>query len=190
MNRWKVAFLLLIALLITATVIFVLWIGSPSEKTIIPEPKAASEGHVLTVKTTKEDFEGIANSYIMDEMKTRPLPVTLTIENQILLTTELTIFSFKLPVIMRFDPIVEPDGNLRLVQTGVEVGKLEIEPETVLKLLKDSVALPEWMIVRPDEEDVYIDLSRIPMKSNVEVRAKEFNLEQDEITLEILVPNN
>jgi uncharacterized protein YpmS len=91
---------------------------------------------------------------------------------------------------MRFDPIVEPDGNLRLVQTGVEVGKLEIEPEPVLKLLKDSVAFPEWMIVRPDEEDVYIDLSRIPMKSNVEVRAKEFNLEQDEITLEILVPNN
>ncbi|MFC6040181.1 YpmS family protein [Paenisporosarcina macmurdoensis] len=190
MNLWKVAFLLLIALLITATVMFVFWISTPSEKTVIPEPQAASEGHVLTVKTTKKDFEGIANSYIMEAMNTQPLPVKLSVENQILLSTELTIFSIKLPVIMKFDPVVEPDGNLRLVQTGVEVGKLEIPPETVLKLLKDSVSLPEWMIVRPEEEDVYIDLSRIPMKSDVEVRAKEFNLEQDEITLEILVPNN
>jgi len=189
MNLWKVAFLFLVAIILTACVVVIFWITSPSEKTNIREAKLASEGNVLTLKTTKEDFEGIANTYIMDAMKEQPLPVTLNVEDQILLSTELTIFSFKLPVIMKFEPIVEPDGNLRLVQTGVEVGRTEIQPEYVLKLLKDSVALPEWMIVRPEEEDVYIDLSRIPMQSNVEVRAKEFNLEQDEIILEILIPN-
>lgn len=189
MNRWKVAFFFLIALLLTSIVAVVVWISTPSEKTILPEPQASIEGNVLTLKTTKEDFEGIANTYIMDALQTKPLPVILSVEDQILLTTELTIFSIKLPVIMKFDPIVEPDGNLRLVQTGVEVGNLEIPPETVLKLLQDSVSLPEWMIVRPDEEDVYIDLSRIPMKSNVKVRAKEFNLKQDKIILEIVVPN-
>ena len=172
MNLWKVAFLFLIAIILTACVVFVFWISSPSEKTPIREAKLSSEGSVLTLKTTKEDFEGIANTYIMDAMKEQPLPVTLNVEDQILLSTELTIFSLKLPVIMKFDPIVEPDGNLRLVQTGVEVGRLEIPPESVLKLLEDSVALPEWMIVRPEEEDVYIDLSRIPMQSNVEVRQK------------------
>lgn len=190
MNRWKVAFFLLIALLSTVIVMFVLWVSSPPAKTDMSEPIATSEGNVFTLKTTKENFEGIANTYIRDALETQPLPVKISVENQILLTTELTIFSINLPVIMRFDPIVEPDGNLRLLQTGVEVGKLDIPPKTVLKLLKDSVALPEWMVVRPDEEDVYIDLSRIPMKSDVEVRAKEFNLEQNEITLEILIPFN
>jgi len=189
MNRWKVAFFLLVALISTAFVLFVLWISSPSEKTTIREAKVSSTGNVLTVMTTKEDFEGIANTYIRDAMKEQPLPVTINVENQILFSTELTIFSFKLPVIMKFDPVVEQNGNLRLIQTGVEVGRQEIEPEYVLKLLQDSVALPEWMIVRPEEEDIYIDLSRIPMQSNVEVRAKEINLEQDEIILEILVPN-
>jgi uncharacterized protein YpmS len=190
MNGWKVAFLLLIAIIITTVVVFVIWITSPSEKTIIPEPQATSEGNELTVKTTKKDFEGIANSYIREAINIQPMPVVLSVEEQILLTTELTIFSTKLPVIMKFDPVVEPDGNLRLVQTGVEVGPLEIDPKYVLNLLKDSVELPKWMIVRPEEEDVYIDLSRIPMKSNVKVKAKEFNLEKDEITLEILVPTN
>jgi len=189
MNHWKVAFFILIALLLTSIIAFVMWISSPSENTVIPEPIASSEGNVLTLKTTKEDFEGIANTYINDALQTKPVPVVMSVEDQILLTTELTIFSIKLPVVMKFDPFVEPDGNLRLVQTGVEVGKLGMEPEVVLKLLKDSVSLPKWMIVRPEEEDVYIDLSRIPMKSNVEVRAKEFNLIEDEIILEILVPN-
>ncbi|WP_019414356.1 YpmS family protein [Paenisporosarcina sp. TG20] len=190
MNLWKVAFFILIALIVTAIIIFVSWISSPLEKTIIPEPQITSQGSVLTLKTTKEDFEGIANSYLMDAMKTQTLPITISIEDQILLLTELTIFSINLPITMKFDPIVEPNGNLRLVQTGVEVGRLEIPPESVLKLLKDSVPLPPWMIVRPDEQDVYIDLSSLPMQSNVKVKAKEFNLKQDEITLEILVPNN
>lgn len=189
MNKWKAAFFFLIALIITVILVFVFWITSPSEKTIIPEPKVASAGNVLTLKTTKEDFEGIANTYIMDAMnKDQPMPVTLSVEDQILLSTEMTIFSYKLPVIMKFDPVVESNGNLRLVQTGVEVGTLNMEPEYVLKLLKDNVALPKWMIVRPEEADVYIDLSRIPMQSNVEVRAKEVNLEQDEIILEVLIP--
>jgi uncharacterized protein YpmS len=189
MNRWKVAFFFLIAIIITAFVLFVFWISSPSEKTTIREAKVAATGNVLTVTTTKEDFEGIANTYIRDAMKEQPLPVTINVENHILLSTELTIFSTKIPVIMKFDPVVEQDGNLRLVQTGVEVGKLNLPPESVLLLMKDAVTLPEWMIVRPEEEDIYIDLSRIPMQSNVEVRAKEINLEQDEIILEILVPN-
>ncbi|WP_075617769.1 YpmS family protein [Paenisporosarcina indica] len=189
MNRWKVAFFFLIALIITVFVVFIFWISSPSEKTHIREPKVASEGNVLTLKTTKVDFEGIANTYMREAMEGQPMPVTINVEDQILISTEMTIFSFKLPVIMKFEPFVEPNGNLRLVQTEVEVGRQEILPEVVLMLLKDSVSLPEWMIVRPQENDVYIDLSRIPMKSNVEVRAKEFNLKQDEIILEILIPS-
>jgi len=189
MNRWKIAFFFLIALIITVFVGFIFWISSPSDKTPIREAKISSDGNVLTLRTTKEDFEGIANSYIIDAMTGKPLPLKIIVEDQILLSTELTIFSTKLPVIMKFDPIVEPNGNLRLVQTGVEIGNLGLPPESVLKVMEDAVALPEWMIVRPDEEDVYIDLSRIPMQSDVEVRAKEVNLKQDEIILEVLIPN-
>lgn len=190
MNGWKVAFFTLSALLLTGIIVFIFWISAPLDETKLPVMEQSKTGHTLTVKTTKKDFEGIANTYIREAIKDRPLPLLITVEDQINLTTELTIFSYKLPVIMKFDPIVEPDGNLRLKQSSVEVGNLEVQPESVLKLLKDSVSLPKWMIVRPDEQDVYIDLSRIPMKSDVQVKAKEFNLKQDEITLEILVPNN
>ena len=45
----------------------------------------------------------------------------------------------------------------------MEIGQLNIPPSTVLKILKDSVKLPPWMIVRPKEEELFIDLSEIPV---------------------------
>ncbi len=48
--------------------------------------------------------------------------------------------------------------------------------------------LPPWMIVRPKEEELFIDLSEIPVSGNLQVRAKTFNLADDEIILEIIIP--
>ena len=45
------------------------------------------------------------------------------------------------------------------------------------------------MIVKPKDEEVLIQLASIPMASGVHVRAKEFNLVEDIITLEIIIPN-
>ena len=90
---------------------------------------------------------------------------------------------------MHFDPIVREDGNLILKQSSVEIGKLNIPPSTVLKLLKDSMKLPPWMIVRPKEEELFIDFGALPISGDLDVKAKEFNLDKDEIILEITIPN-
>ena len=39
--------------------------------------------HILTVRATKEDFEGIANTYIRKAMKGEPLPVTMEVEDDV-----------------------------------------------------------------------------------------------------------
>ena len=84
---------------------------------------------------------------------------------------------------MHFDPIVREDGNLILKQSSVEIGKSNIPPSTVLKILKDSVKLPPWMIVRPKEEELFIDLIGIADFRDLRVRAKEFNLEKMKLFL-------
>lgn len=189
MNFWKVGFFVLSGLIAAAVVIFFIFIGSPTESDAIPKAKVSSTtSHHLTVRATKEDFEGIANSYIRKAMKGEQLPVTMEVKDDIMLTSELTVFAYTLPVIMHFEPVVREDGNLVLKQSSVEIGKLTIPPSTVLKILKDSVKLPPWMIVRPKEEELFIDLSRIPVSGDLQVRAKEFNLAKDEIILEIIIP--
>lgn len=189
MNKWKIAFFLLIFILIGSVVALVYWVSTPAEYVEIETTKKYSEGNILTVNSTKENFEGIANTFMEKAMEGKPLPLKLTLEDQVILSSELTIFSYNLPVKMYFEPHVEEDGNIRLEQSSLEVGQLELPPDTVLKLLRDSIDLPSWMIVMPAEEEVLIKLSDIPMSSGVHVRAKELNLVDDIITLEIIIPS-
>lgn len=190
MNRWKVSFFVLAGIVAAAIIYLFIIIGAAAESVPIPEgERKASSGNYLTVNATKEDFEGIANTYIQKAMKKEPLPVTLKVADDIILSSELTVFSYTLPVIMHFDPIVREDGNLTLKQSSVEIGQLNIPPSTILKILKDSVKLPPWMIVRPKEEELFIDLDALPISGDLQVKAKEFNLDKDEIILEILIPH-
>ncbi|EMR06770.1 hypothetical protein C772_01298 [Bhargavaea cecembensis DSE10] len=189
MNKWKIAFFLLAALIVTGVLVFVFWISRPVDGTPLPEAApAGSEVDRLTVTATRDDLEGIANTYIRQAINNDRIPVTLEFEDDVLLVSELTVFAVQLPVMMHFEPVVLEDGNLSLKQKSVEVGNLTIPPSTILKLLGDTVGLPAWMVVRPKEEELFIDLSRLPVSGGIQVRAKEINLPQDEIELEILIP--
>lgn len=191
MNRWKVSFFLLAGVVLAVIVYLIVLIGTPTQSEPIPKAKEhAKVNNSLTVSATKEDFEGIANTFIRKAMKEEPLPVTMQVGDDITLSSELIVFSYKLPVKMHFDPIVQEDGNLLLKQSSLEIGLLNLPPSTVLKVLKDSVELPQWMIVRPKEEEIFIDLSDLPISGDLQVKAKQFNLEAEEILLEIMIPES
>ena len=189
MNLWKIAFFGLAGIIIAAVVYLFILLGHQEDSAPIPEADNKNQAaNYLTVSATKKDFEGIANTYIRKAIDKEPLPVTMLVADDIMLLSELTVFSYKLPVIMHFDPVVREDGNLMLKQSKVEIGNYNIQPATVLKILKDSVDLPPWMIVRPKEEELFIDLRALPISGDLQVRAKEFNLDKDEIILEITIP--
>lgn len=189
MNPWKIGFFALAGIVIAAVAALILFIGSPGESEPLPKAKEVqTPTNVLTVHSTKEDLQGIANTFIRKAMKGEPLPVTMEVRDEVILLSEMTVFSYTLPVQMHFNPVVQEDGNLILKQSSMEIGQLNIPPATVLKILRDSVALPPWMVVRPDEEELFIDLSRIPVSGNLQVKAKTFNLAEDDIILEIMIP--
>ncbi|SIT80578.1 YpmS family protein [Edaphobacillus lindanitolerans] len=189
MNKWKIAFFLLAALIITGVIALAVWISRPATAVDIPSAQTMQkEADTLTVTATKEDLQGIANTYIAKAIGNNRIPVDLVIEDDVLLVSELTVFAVRLPVVMHFDPEVMEDGNLQLKQKSVEVGNLNIPPTTVLKLLGDTVDLPGWMIVRPKEEELFVDLSRLPVSGDVKVKAKKVDLKNDDIELEILIP--
>ncbi|PID15068.1 hypothetical protein CSV63_09790 [Sporosarcina sp. P34] len=190
MNIWKIAFFSLAGIVVAALVGLMLLISGATASPPLPKDQAVNEeGYTMALNTTKVNFEGIANTYIRKAVK-GTLPVELKMRDDVLLTSELTVFSHTLPLAMHFDPVVRKDGNLILKQSSMELGQLNIPPSTVLKLLKSSVELPSWMVVRPKEEEIFIDLKDLPLSGDVQVKAKEVNLAQDEIILEVLIPKN
>ncbi|MFJ7936842.1 YpmS family protein [Sporosarcina sp. NPDC096371] len=189
MNKWKIGFFLLAGIVAAGISAVILLLSSSPESVPLPDKGVVDvSDNVLTVKATKENLEGIANTYIKKAMKGGPLPVTMKVSDEVLLFSEMTMFSLTFPVIMHFDPVVREDGNLILKLSKMEIGELNVLPSTILKILKDSVQLPTWMTVRPKEEEIFFNLAEIPVTGNLQVRAKTFNLAEDEIILEIIIP--
>lgn len=188
MNKWKIAFFVLVVALILGAVWLVNMISTESESYELAERAAATSGGELRVQTTKSDFEALANKYIQEAVENQPIPLELTVDNQIALVSELTVFTLTIPVQMYFDPIVQEDGNIQLKQDKVDIGQLSIPPEQVLKLLRDSIDLPKWMVVSPADESVFIDLGGLPIDGDFDIRAEKIDLENDEIILSVTVP--
>ncbi len=189
MNKWKIAFLALASLVILIIVSFIYLATSPTDNTEIPRANTYPEENVLVVQTTTKEFESIAQKYLAEAVEDQAMEVSLKVEDQIYIFSELIIFGITIPIQMDFDPVVY-DGNIRLQQTKVHVGKKNIPPSTVLKLLNDAVEFPNWIVVRPNEEEIYIDLSRLNIADGNRVRAKEIDLAGDKILLEIIVPGS
>ncbi|KGR76904.1 YpmS family protein [Ureibacillus sinduriensis] len=191
MNKWKVAFFILTGAIILFLTVFIYWATSPTEDVPIASKGVAvdSSDSVLLVEATADDIEKMAMKYVHKELANSPIPMDIVVDNMIELKSELTVFGLTVPFAMEFDPIVTEEGNIQLKQNSVNVGKINIDPFTVLKLMNDAVSFPEWIIVRPNDEEIYVDLSGIKVMSGAKVRAKEIDLDNNRVLLEVIVPN-
>lgn len=191
MNKWKVAFFALAGTVLFAILLVVFLATRPVDGVHVAKSSAGeseSKGNVLVVQTTTKELESISKKYLKDAEKGSPLPLDFTIGDDIQLRSTLTVFYTEIPISMNFEPIVDDKGNIILKQTGMNVGLLNIPPETTMKIMRDSVEFPSWITVNPNKAEIYIDLSRINIASGSRVRAKELDLPKDKILLEIIVP--
>lgn len=187
MNKWKVAFLGLTGILLFALVALFYLATASVEQKVIQEPLAL-KGNVLTVQTTAKEFEAIAKQYLGEAVNNSPLPVEIEVDDKIYMDSMLTVFNVDVPIRMAFDPIVS-EGNIILKQTSMNVGKLNIPPKTVLKIMDDAVNFPDWITIQPNDEEIYVDLSRVNIAEGSRVRAKEIDLANDKILLELVIPS-
>jgi len=189
MNKWKFAFFALAGTLLFAILLVVFLATRPIDGVNLAESsKAESEvkGNVLVVQTTRKELESISKKYLKDAGS--PLPLDFTIGDDIQLKSTLKVFYTEIDISMNFDPIVDEKGNIILKQTGMNVGLLNIPPETTMKIMRDTVNFPSWISVNPNKAEIYIDLSRINIASGSRIRAKELDLPKDKVLLEIIVP--
>ena len=113
----------------------------------------------------------------------------IEVNDSIQISSEIVAFGYNVPVLMKFNPVVNEHGNIHLVQSEVNVGSLNLPPSMVLKLLDQAVQFPEWMVIRPDAKEIFVDLSNLTLSSGAKVKAKEIDLKNNQIQLEIVIPN-
>lgn len=192
MNFWKFAFLGLIGVIVLVIGTALYWVTAPIDSglTASEESKVSPTDSVLYVETTAEDFEKLTMKYLSKELENSSLPVDFVVNDQIQLFSEIIAFGTTVSVSMKFEPEVNEQGNIHLKQTEVNVGRLNLPPSMVLRLMNEAVDFPPWMVVRPKEEEIFVDLSNLTIASGAKVKAKEIDLPNDRILLEVIVPND
>ncbi|CAM5179847.1 putative protein YpmS OS=Ureibacillus acetophenoni OX=614649 GN=SAMN05877842_103215 PE=4 SV=1 [Ureibacillus acetophenoni] len=189
MNKWKVAFFVLAGAIIAVITSLIILATSPTEDVPLPPVKDA-KGSVLLVETTTKDFEKLALKYLREALNTETLPVAITMDDQISIFSEIIALGVSFPIQIDFEPIVNENGNLHLKYSKINVGKIDLKPSMVLVLLEETVEFPEWVVIRPSEEEIFVDLSQLTVADGSKVRAKEIDLRNDRILLEVIVPND
>ncbi|WP_010285973.1 YpmS family protein [Kurthia massiliensis] len=194
MNKWKIAFFTLLALIVIGFIALFIMITSKPEDQAIPTNFKSITGSEVTVQATADDFETLANHFISDATQDTQMPVKMYVDQDITLTSKVSVLGATLPVTMDFDPEIDKNGNLMLELSNIAVGILDIPTKTALKLVKDTGKLPNFITIQPNDNQAYINLNEINVPvsegTNAHLRATKFDLTKDEIELKVIIPSN
>ncbi len=99
-------------------------------------------------------------------------------------------FSTEVPVNISFEPIVQENGDIILQSTGMSLGLLRLPQDRILQYVSSRVETPEWITINPKEEQIYIAITQMELRSNFHIRAQQIDLVNDNISFRIKVPND
>lgn len=162
-------------------------INDTGNETKIPDIESTEKEVALKIKANKQDLNRVINHYLDTELSsTYDYQVLLT--DQVELYGAIPIFNEELNVKLTFEPKPLENGDLELQQKNMSIGNLSLPPSLVLKFIQNSYSLPEWIIIQPSEEKIYVSLNNFKLKSNFTVAVDEFNLKEDDIRFSLHLP--
>ncbi|OIU71322.1 YpmS family protein [Rossellomorea aquimaris] len=188
-NKWKAGFFALSGALIAGLVILLVMIFAPAENDELPLNKDNTDKEVgFDVRSNKHDLNLIIEHYIEEEGLKGPVDYDVKLKDDVELHGSVPVFTSDLDFKLTFEPKALENGDILLKQKSISVGALNLPVSYVLKVIRDSYNFPEWVKIQPSDELIYVSLQDMKLKSDIKVRAKEFDLEKDNIMFRLLVP--
>ena len=194
-HHWKRLFFLLLGINVAALLFLVIFLAimlkSPSEEeeTEIPNQYIVQSDVFFQVKTNKQDLNRVIDHYLEEEFSAA-FDYDVLLTDEVELYGTLPVFSSNVDLKLTFEPHALENGDLELQQKSISIGKLNLPVPLVLKFVQNSYSLPDWVMIQPNEEKVYVSLQNMKLKSNLKVRVNEFNLKNDQITFSLQLPMN
>lgn len=188
-NKWKVGFFVLLGMIILGFVIIVSMIFMPVKDDALPDNNKNTNQQVgFNVETNKKDLNLIIEHYIEEEGMKGPVDYDVQLKDDVELLGSVPVFTSDLDFKLSFEPKALDNGDILLKQKSISVGSLNLPVNYVLKVIRDSYNFPDWVKIQPNEELIYVSLQDMKLKSDVKVRANEFDLKEDNISFRLLVP--
>lgn len=187
--KWKQLFIGLVTLNLSIIVIILLLIFWPVQKVDMDKLTSfeAEDRSEFVVRTTRKNLNDLINAYLDKLLDGTNHHYTVVLENDVLLLGELPIFSTTVPLSIHLEPFVE-NGDLVLRQKSISIGLLELPNKKIMEYVKKHLPMPDWVVVNPEDEEIYVSISEMDIKSNFQVSVEHFDLEANNLAFKINVP--
>ncbi|KFN90650.1 YpmS family protein [Tetragenococcus muriaticus] len=191
-NKWKVAFLALLGLILGLSAFF--FFRATQQREAIQyetQPLVQREGEpVLSVNSNKEQINSLIDFYLQNYQENSDVEYHFQLENQALLTGDFEILGAPITFYLYFDPYVTDNGNVQLQADSLSVGTLDLPVKQVMRMIEKSFKFPEWIEFDPDEEQVLVRLDQFRMENGLFVKAEKINLVDDDIQVSLYLPQD
>ncbi|MGP4068611.1 YpmS family protein [Halobacillus sp. B29] len=190
-NKWRTSFWLLALLNIIVLLVVLSLVFLPSTYTLVNVDKEKqSTDAEFTIVSTKENMEQLANEYLKELSTQTVFDYSITLDRNVTLTGNIKAFEQVIPIKVELNPIVQENGDLVLEQERISLGQLPLPNKKVLGFVKDNYKLPEWVMVNPNEENIYVAVTQMDTASNFNIRVDRFNLNSNQLAFKISVPQD
>lgn len=190
-NKWRTSFWLLALINLGIVIWLVALVFLPSSYTIVNvDQKKESPDAEFTIVSTKENMEQLANEYLSELSTQTVFDYSITLDRNVTLSGNIKAFDQIIPINVELHPEVQENGDLILRQEKISLGKLPLPNKKVLEFVKENYNLPEWVIVNPNEENIYVAVTQMDTASNFNVKVDRFNLNSNQLAFKIAVPSN
>jgi uncharacterized protein YpmS len=189
-NKWKTLFysLLILNLMIAITITTLIFWPIPRLDVEPVDHINRSESSEFIVRTTKKNLNELINAYIEKFQQGTKHKYHISLEEDVHLVGELPVFSSTVPLSIHLEPLVQENGDIILKQKSISIGLLELPNKTIMEYIRKHLPMPEWVRVIPSDEEIYVAISEMDIKSNFKVSVESFDLDANHLAFKINVP--
>ena len=190
LNKWGRRFFILLGINILVVLVIISFIFWPVADATRPldEIDFENDSSEFTVRTTKENLNALINAYIAQWTSGTRQHYSVELDEDVHLMGELPVFSATVPLSIHFEPLVADNGDIILKQKSISLGLLELPNKKIMEYLGKYLPMPDWVVVNPEDEEIYIAVSQMDIKSNFRVAVDTIDLEANNLAFRISVP--
>jgi len=187
---WKRLFYILLIVNIVVVIVLLALIFWPVPEKDLPKQTETTEqtSSEFVIRTTKENLNELMNAYLSEWLKNTDHQYRVSLEDDVHLIGELPVFSSTVPLSVHLEPIVQDNGDVVLKQKSISLGLLELPNKKIMEYIDKYLPMPDWVVVNPSEEEVYVAVTEMDVRSNFEVVIEHIDLEVNNLALKIKVP--
>lgn len=191
-NHWKVAFIVLIGLIIGSAAFVFIRVTQVREPNYKPVPELVEKDGtpVIAIQSKKKQINALIDFYLGDFQKGSDITYKFYLENEAMLNGTFEVLGHPIQFYLYFDPYVMDNGNVQLKAKSLSIGTLGLPMKEILKFVQRDYKLPNWVEVNPDDSTVLLRLDQFRMQNGLFIRAEKINLVDDDIRMNIYLPKD